>query len=70
MTKQSHLRARTECLGTETLHGFVPHLPLDGLLLPVKLVFPRDDKYKPHEALMQNGRFVYALPGGGEYIPE
>lgn len=60
--------------GTKTRTGTVPHIEVAGdcgmFLAPVKLDFARevstvDRSYYP---LKRGGRFVYALPGGGEIV--
>lgn len=59
---------------TKTRTGTIPHLEVAGdcgvFLAPVKLDFARgvstmDRTYYP---LKRGGRFVYALPGGGEIV--
>lgn len=61
----------TRC--TETTKGRIAHLehPSLGFMMPVKLathygkVVIEDRKSKP---LMSGDKFVYALPGGKEYV--
>lgn len=60
---------------TETAHGVIPHVVVNGeVRAPVKLDFRRGTSSRhvggvyARSALVRNGRFVHALPGGGEVL--
>lgn len=53
---------------TRTTIGLIPHLEVHGMRLPVKVVAPEKSKGLP-APLIVNDRYVYALPGGGDYYP-
>lgn len=64
---------------TYTKRGFIPHLPMrtgDGMEFeaPVKLVVKTSEggsdthKVRPGEPMTWRGKYVYALPGGGEIL--
>lgn len=57
---------------TDTSAGPVPHIMYGGVRAPVKLDFKRpqgrwqgQQRYRP---LVRRGRYVHALPGGGEIL--
>lgn len=58
--------------GTVTSEGFIPYLPYEGYLLPVKLDIPGRlpvaEMKRPLPPLRRKGHLVFALPGGGEYV--
>jgi hypothetical protein len=58
--------------GTMTTEGMIPYKQLGSLLLPVKLDVRRGasvDEIRVYQApLRRNGRLVYVLPGGMEYL--
>lgn len=63
---------RTQIGATDTAEGRIPHLYRGGILLPVKLEVANysvrgvmHDQYPQRD----NGRLVYALPGGGSICP-
>lgn len=58
----------TTKFGTFTTEGSIPHLKRGNLRFPVMLDFtkPKEDGYYP--PLRENGRLVYALPGGGKTV--
>ena len=58
--------------GTTTSEGFIPYLPHEGYLLPVKLDIPGRlpvaEMKRPLPPLRRKGHLVFVLPGGGEYV--
>jgi hypothetical protein len=58
--------------GTVTSEGFIPYLPYEGYLLPVKLDIPGKlplaEMKAPLPPLRRKGHLVFALPGGGEHV--
>jgi hypothetical protein len=58
--------------GTTTSEGFIPYLPYEGYLLPVKLDIPGKlpvaEMKRPLPPLRRKGHLVFALPGGGEHV--
>jgi hypothetical protein len=58
--------------GTTTSEGFIPYLPYEGYLLPVKLDIPGKlplaEMKAPLPPLRRKGHLVFALPGGGEHV--
>lgn len=56
-----------------TRQGKVPHLDWNGIELPVALDVNVDSRYMAEmyqSPQVANGKLVYALPGGGRYVPE
>jgi hypothetical protein len=60
------LNRHTTKQGTQTSQGFIPHLERYGIWLPVKVTVTQCP-VQVHP-VTQNGKYVYALPGGGEYV--
>ena len=58
--------------GTVTSEGFIPYLPYEGYLLPVKLDIPGKlplaEMKAPLPPLRRKGHLVFALPCGGEHV--
>ncbi len=57
---------------TPTQEGIIPHKAFKSFRLPVKLDFSQkyiiNDGQSLYAPLRRNGRLVFALPGGGEYV--
>ena len=52
--------------GTKTQHGFIPHRKFGPISAPVKIIISADGPYFPPIPVTREGRYVHALPGGGE----
>lgn len=62
-------RTHTSKFGTNTRQGFIDHLVTDdGIRLPVKLDFDSERIEDTYFPLRKEGRLVFALPGGGEFL--
>ena len=55
--------------GVWTIEGFVPHLVINGIRLPVKIDWNKKTP-KGCPPKKRGGCFVFALPGGKEYISD
>ena len=58
--------------GTETTEGFIPHLKLNGIEMPVVLdvdVSSVKAAKSPQPPRRERGALVYALPGGTTFAP-
>ena len=54
--------------GTKTQHGFIPHRKFEQISAPVKIIISADGPYSPPIPVTRDGRYVHALPGGGEVL--
>lgn len=69
------MESKVEIGSTKTSEGDIPHLPLNGILCPVKLDrYYSGKKWLLHKEgghpkpLYKKGRLVFALPGGKEVL--
>lgn len=54
--------------GIETKQGFIKYITYKGLTLVPKLDIDLSNLGGLQDVLKVNGKIVYALPGGGDYI--
>ena len=52
--------------GTTTLDGYIPHRKFGPISAPVKVTIAADGPAMQPIPVTRDGRYVHALPGGGE----